>query len=369
MESEDFMKTNRLIELFLQLVKIDALSQHEKPVADHIYAFLSAFDLKPYFDKSRSKTGSDTGNLICKVGSGGDVMFLSHMDTARSTGGVNPQVLADRIASDGTSVLGVDNRAGIAVILYALEKALLGKMAVKDFTIAFTTCEESSLAGSLNLDVPARIKKCFIFDSSLRPGSFIYSSCGAKVFNVTVKGMASHSALAPEKGINSIAIAARALSKVKQGRIDAKTTVNIGTISGGSAINVVPETTQLTGEVRSFAMAKVEAVIQAIRAIFAKETAARGAGLVFNDEWDFKPYHIAPESEIYKDVLAVMGKVGLAPVPVASLAGSDANSLNGRGVQAINLGIGAQNPHANDEYIFTADLQKSSEIALELMKK
>jgi len=363
------MKTNRLIDMFLQLLKIDALSQHEKPVADHIHDFLTTLNLNPYFDKSSSKTGSDTGNLLCKVGSGGEVMFLSHMDTARSTKKVNPLISADRIASDGTSVLGVDNRAGIAVILYALEKALLEKIAVKDFTIAFTTCEESSLAGSVNLEIADHIKKCFIFDSSLRPGSFIYSSCGAKSFNVTIKGKAAHSGLAPEKGINSIAIAAQALSQIKQGRIDAKTTANIGTINGGSATNVVPETTQLTGEIRSSEKGMVEKVILTIKEIFAKETSALGAGLVFKDEWDFKPYNIPPETEIYKDVLSVMEKVGLTPVPVDSLAGSDANSLNGRGIQAVNLGIGAQNPHGNDEFIYTADLYKSSEIALELMKK
>jgi tripeptide aminopeptidase len=366
---EDFMKENRLLDIFLQLIKIEALSQHEKPVADYITDFLIALHLKPSFDKSTLKTKSNTGNLICEVGSGGDVMFLAHMDTARSTKTVKPLILADRIVSDGTSVLGVDNRAGIAVILHALEKVLLEKNTGKDFTIAFTTCEESTLAGSLNLEIAEHIKKCFIFDSSLRPGSFIYSSCGAKYFNVTINGKASHSALAPEKGINAIAIAAQALSQLKQGRIDSETTVNIGTISGGSATNVVPETTQLTGEVRSIDMEKVEEVIQAIKAIFAKETNARGAGLVFQDEWDFKPYKILPETEIYKDVLEVVKKVGLTPDAVVSLAGSDANSLNSRGIPAINLGIGAQNPHGNDEFILTADLRKSSEIALELMKK
>jgi tripeptide aminopeptidase len=368
-EMEERMKENRLHEIFLQLIKIDALSQHEKPVADFIHAFLTALDLKPYFDHSQSQTGSDTGNLICRIGSGGDVMFLAHMDTARSTAGVKPQLLADRITSDGTSVLGVDNRAGIALILFALEKALLGKIALKDFTLAFTTCEESTLAGSLNLEFAAQIKKCFIFDSSLRPGSFIYSSCGAKNFTVTVKGVAAHSGLAPEKGVNSIAITALALSQIKQGRHGDKTTVNVGTISGGTATNVVPETTRLAGEVRSAETGMVDEVIQSIKAVFLKETAASGAGLIFNDEWDFRPYFIPPESEIYQDVLTVMGQVGLAPVPVASLAGSDANSLNGRGVHAINLGIGAQNPHANDEYILLDDFLKSSEIALGLMKK
>jgi di/tripeptidase len=74
-EMEDFMKKNRLLDIFLQLIKIEALSQHEKPVADHIHDFLTALNLKPYFDKSNIKTKSNTGNLLCKVGSGGDIMF------------------------------------------------------------------------------------------------------------------------------------------------------------------------------------------------------------------------------------------------------------------------------------------------------
>jgi tripeptide aminopeptidase len=363
------MKEKRLLEIFLQLIKIEGLSRREKPVADHIYNFLSALNLRPFFDSSSTRTKSNTGNLICKVGSGGDVMLLAHMDTARPTGAANPLVLADRVTTDGTTVLGVDNRAGIALILHALEKMLRQKTAMRDFTIAFTTCEESTLAGSLHLEFDEQIKKCFIFDSSLRPGSFIVSSCGAKIFTVTIKGVAAHSGLAPEKGINAIAVAARALSKIKQGRIDDRTTVNIGTISGGSAVNVVPETTQLTGEARSAETGKVDEVINGIRSIFNEEARAQGAGLEFRDEWDFKPYHIPPHAEVYKEVVAVMEKVHLTPLPVASLAGSDANSLNGRGVPAINLGIGAQNPHANDEFILKEDLEKASEIALELMKK
>jgi tripeptide aminopeptidase len=362
------MKDKRLLEILMPLLKIEALSQHEKPVADHIRDFLRALKLKPLFDQSGRQTKSDTGNLICRVGSGGQAMFLAHMDTARSTANVKPVELADRIVSDGTSVLGIDNRAGIAMILHALESVLRDKGAA-NFTVAFTTCEESTLAGSLNLEVDRRIRKCFIFDSSCRPGAFIVSSCGAKIFNATIKGVASHSGLAPEKGINAIAIAAQALSRIRQGRIDEKTTVNIGTISGGSAVNVVPETTQLSGEVRSAETGVVDDVIHGIHSVFAEETGARGAGLEFKDEWDFKPYRIAAEAEPYRDILAVMEQLHLQPVPVASLAGSDANSLNGRGIPAINLGIGAQNPHANDEFILKDDLEKGSAIARALMER
>jgi tripeptide aminopeptidase len=43
--------------------------------------------------------------------------------------------------------------------------------------------------------------------------------------------------------------------------------------------------------------------------------------------------------------------------------------LNEKGIESVNLGIGAQNPHSNDEFIFIEDLVKSVEIALELVKK
>lgn len=363
------MKEDGLIDLFLRLIGIEALSQHEKPVADFIHGYLKSLGLQPFCDDSRDQTGSDTGNLICRVGNGGDVMFLAHMDTARPTGAVKPLLLADRIASDGASVLGVDNRAGIALILASLETVLAEKEGKANFTVAFTVCEESSLAGSLNLEVAAAIKKCYIFDSSLRPGAFISSSCGAKNFSVTVKGVAAHSGLAPEKGVHAIAIAARAISQIQQGRIGDKATVNIGMISGGSAVNVVPETTQLTGEVRSAEPGMVDELIRSIQSIFSQEAAAKGAGLDFQDAWDFKPYCIPSQAAVYQDVLAVMEEVGLKPEPVASLAGSDANSLNGRGIPAINLGIGAQNPHGNDEFILLHDLRKGFEIALELMRR
>ena len=62
-------------------------------------------------------------------------------------------------------------------------------------------------------------------------------------------------------------------------------------------------------------------------------------------------------------------KVGLKPTPKKSLGGSDANSLNSRGIKTINLGIGAQKPHSNEEFIYVEDLVKASEIAIELIKQ
>ena len=363
------MNTNYLIELFLEVAKIDALSGNEKPLADFIKSFLSKFNYNITEDNSNVFSKSNTGNLICKVGNGGDFVLTAHMDTARSTADVVPKILNDKIVSSGNTVLGVDNRAGVTALLFMLDKIARERIPVNDFTVAFTTCEESTLFGSKYLGLNGNIKYGFVFDSGYRPGNFISSACGALGFNIKVKGKASHSGLAPEKGINSLLIASKAIGKLPLGRIDDDSTMNIGILKSGSAVNVVPELTELDGEVRSFDLLKAERYFNTALEIFSKETGIAGGKLDPNWFWDFKPFTIPETSYVFKETVRVLKQVGLTPAPKISLGGSDANSLNERGIESVNLGIGAQNPHSNDEFIFIEDLVKSAEIALELVKK
>jgi tripeptide aminopeptidase len=363
------LDTSPLINLFLDTAKIDALSGLEKPLADFIKSFLKESNYNILEDDSKKFSESNTGNLICKIGDGGNFVLTAHMDTARSTADVKPKILDDKIISSGDTVLGVDNRVGVSVLLFTLESIASKKIPVKDFTVAFTTCEESTLFGSKYLGLNGNIKYGFVFDSGYRPGNFINSACGALGFKIKVLGKASHSGLAPEKGINSLLIAAKAMNRLPLGRIDDDSTMNIGLLKSGSAVNVIPELTELDGEVRSFDLSKVEKYFNYSLAIFNEEAEAAGGKLDVNWFWDFKPYSIPETSFVFQEATRVLKKVGLTPTPKVSLGGSDANSLNEKGIEAVNLGIGAQNPHSNDEFIYIEDLIKSAEIALELVKK
>lgn len=363
------MDPSRLIEIFLQVIRINALSQYEKPLADFIQAFLTKIGYKVEFDDSSRYTNSNTGNLICKIGSGGDFVLTAHMDTARPTENVKPIIKEDRITSSGDTVLGVDNREGVAVLLYTLERIAKDRIPVKDFTVAFTTCEETTLFGSKYLGLNGNIKKGFVFDSGYRPGNFIYSACGAIGFNMKVFGKASHSGIAPEKGINSLLITTKAINKLPLGRIDDETTMNIGTLKSGSAVNVIPELTELVGEVRSFNLEKAENYFQLLVKTFEDEAKSANAKIEYDYYWDFKPYTIKENSDVYKEIVKAITKVGLIPEPKISLGGSDANSLNEKGIQSVNIGIGAQNPHSNDEFVLIEDLIKTAELAFELVKK
>lgn len=363
------MDSHHLIDIFLQTARINALSGDEKVLADFIKAFLTSNNYSVNEDDSKIYSNSNTGNLICKIGNGGDFVLTAHMDTARPTLNTNPKILEDKIISSGDTVLGVDNRAGVAVLLFTLEKIAKEKIPVKDFTVAFTTCEETTLFGSKYLGLNGNIRYGFVFDSGYRPGNFIYSACGALGFKIKVVGKASHSGISPEKGINSLQIASRAISNLPLGRIDEESTMNIGILKGGTAVNVIPELTELDGEIRSFDVGKVEEYFKLTLGTFNKEANVLGGKIEVNSFWDFKPYTIPENSHVFKETVRVLKKIGLQPTPKISLGGSDANSLNEKGIQSVNLGIGAQNPHSNDEFIYIEDLVKSTEIAFELVRK
>ena len=358
-----------LIDLFLQLAAINAPSGAEKPVAEFIRTFLAKQGLSSHEDDAHLVGGGNTGNLICQVGGGGEVVLLAHMDTARPTERLQPQVHADRITSDGTTILGADDRAGVAVLLHTLEQASISPEAFTDFTAAFTVCEEIDLSGSKHLTLDDNIRMGYAFDSSLRPGHFIHATYGAVRFTATVRGKAAHAGLEPEKGVNAIQAAGRAIGALPLGRLEDDLTVNIGTISGGSAVNVVPAEAIVKGEVRGRENERVEDTVKRISERFAASAEQLGATVDFISTWDFDPYYVEPGHEAYRRLVAAMEAVGLEPVPHLSPGGSDANSLNSKGIPALNVGIGAQKPHSDDEFIMIEDLVMSAEIVRELVEK
>ena len=356
-----------IIELFISLAKIEGLSRNERNVAEFIRNFLSQYQFTITEDNANIYDGGNSGNLICRLKDGGQFVLLSHMDTARSTQNLKPIVENGKIKSDESTILGADNRAGITAILYAVKKSFENGKQLNPFTIAFTICEETTLSGSKNLLLDSNIKMGFVFDSHLDPGNFIIKSPGALMFKVFIEGKPAHAGIEPEKGINAIECAAKSIARLKQGRIDEETTLNIGKIFGGEATNVVPHNVVIDGEIRSFDERKVEYWFNLIQKIFNQEASLCGCSVRFAAHWDFKPYQVSSNWEVYQKIKKSIEAAGLEPKEATSFGGSDANSLNAKGIQTVNLGIGAKNPHSNQEYILIEHLIQASKIAYQLI--
>jgi tripeptide aminopeptidase len=209
----------------------------------------------------------------------------------------------------------------------------------------------------------------YVFDCSRRPGTFIQSCVGSSVYTATFLGRASHAGVAPEKGINAIQVASRAIAQIRIGRLSPKMTANVGTIKGGVATNVVPDSCVIEGEVRSFAPCEIDRYLTEITSIFQKTSQESQTTVVMKSAEDFAPFVLPADAPVFQRAYAVLRRLGLEPNPIEYLGGSDANMLNAKNVPAVNLGIGAQNPHGTDEFILLEDFEKAYTIAHDLMQR
>jgi tripeptide aminopeptidase len=362
-----------LVHLFLSAVKVDALSLKEQSMARFVHEALDGLPIRIEEDATASVISGNCGNLICIPPSFDptrpSIALFAHLDTPRSTAGVTPVLTNGRITSDGSTILGVDNRAGVSVLLHALRHQP-DSSGNRNFIVVFTVAEEIGLLGSKHVDLsPYNVKMGFVFDCSKRPGTFIQSAVGCSLYTATFRGRASHAAVAPEKGVSAIRIAAKAIAGIPMGRLSPTMTTNVGTIRGGEATNVVADRCVVEGEVREFDGGLIHRHLVELEQAFRSAAAEGGGDVEFSTADDFPPFVLDEKSPVFQWTVDVLNAVGLTPHPIRYLGGSDANMLNAKGIPTVNLGIGAQNPHGNDEFILLEDLRTSFDIARILIER
>jgi tripeptide aminopeptidase len=365
-------RQQELLSLFLRLAPIDGVSHFERAIADEVMSILHAAGIDVIEDQSAPVVKGNAGNLICfPPGFKADasaIMLEAHLDTVQSTGSLKTIVKDDRVCSDGSTILGADNRMGLSILVDLLLQSRETSGLMKNYFVALTVGEETGLFGAAALDLSNRnVTAAFVFDCSKRPGIFIRESVGLYDFTAQFVGKAAHAGVAPEEGVSAIALAASAISKIRLGRLDPETTTNIGKIYGGDATNIVPERVTVEGEVRSFSPDRIREELRKIEQTF--HTSVDGIGrLVFSAYSDFEPYVHKADAPAVVELEAAIRRAGLTPQPIRYMGGSDANKYNAKGIPAVNIGIGAQKPHSVEEFFLLEDLFKSSEIAHELVK-
>jgi tripeptide aminopeptidase len=351
----------RLINDFVQLVQIDSLSRQERKMADALIERLTPYGVEIHEDRAGEKVGGNAGNLICRIT--GDpskptILFTCHMDTVTPGEGIRPQILEDRITSDGTTILGADDKAGVAGILEMVRVLHEQNLPHGPIVLLFTIGEESGLLGSRALDVELvkDVKFGFAFDSNGPIGKIVTKAPAQNKLEVVVHGRTAHAGVNPEAGVSAIQVAAHAIAMMKLGRIDEETTANIGIIKGGSATNIVTDRVEILAEARSIDMAKLEKQTAHMRECF--EIAAKK----FETTVDVKVTNMYPNisyeesDEVVQIAMRAARSIGFEPETIASGGGSDANVLNGKGIPTVNIAIGYENIHTVKEFIRIQDL-------------
>jgi tripeptide aminopeptidase len=362
----------RIVNEFLKYIGIDSLTKAEGEFAGFISEELVDLGAEVYIDNAGEQVGSDTGNVIAKFKGTIDrqpIMFSSHMDTVSPGKGIKPVIRDNIIYSDGTTILGGDDKAGIAAVIEAIRCLQENNIEHGPIEIVFSIAEEGGLLGAKNLDYSKiESKLAFVLDSSGSPGQIVIKGPAQDKIDVKIIGKPAHAGVSPEEGISAIQVAASAISRMKLLRIDEETTANIGSINGGIATNIVCPEIIIKAEARSLNSGKLDAQTVHMIACFKQAAEEFGAKLEVETSRSYSELVIDENDEIVNIVRKACENVGLKASTVSTGGGSDTNVLNGKGIKSVNLGIGAKKPHTLEEYLRIEDLVNISGIVIEIIK-
>lgn len=366
----------RVIGKFLELIAIDSETKNERNIADVLKKQLADLGLEVIEDDSYKKTGHGAGNIIATLKGDGTskaepILLTCHMDTVAPGNGIKAIVGEDGwIRSDGTTILGADDKAGLAALFEVIRVIRENNLPHGQIQFVITAGEESGLQGSRALDAKyLDAKMGFAIDSNGEVGTICVAAPTQTRVEIEIFGKSAHAGVNPEDGISAIQVAGKAIARMKLGRISDDTTANIGKFEGGGATNVVPDYVKLHGEARSLSQDKVEAQLASMKEAMESACQDFGARGEFMSEMFYPAFHLEDDAPVVQLTKRAATNLGLSGATFVSGGGSDANVFNGLGIPTVNLAIGYEDIHTTKERIKQDDIVKITELLLEIIKQ
>ena len=375
------IQQDRLKELFIELVKIDSLSRKEQAIAMRLKRELEELGGEVWMDDAGEKVGGNAGNLIAhfrgNVPRADPLLLSAHMDTVVPGEGIVPVLEGNILRSDGRTVLGGDDKSGIAIICEVLRVVREKSLPCSDIDVVFTICEEAGLLGAKCLDVSRlRARRGLVLDSD-SVGFLFTRAPAANRMEFHIHGLEAHAGVCPERGISAVQVAAEGIAKMRLGRVDKETTANIGLISGGMAVNIIPNSVRLKGEARSHNEDTLERqsrhMLQCLeeaasRHVLEVDGKRYQASVEAKIERDYDRMEVADGSPIVRLVRTAGRNLGIDVKTMATGGGCDANVLNKKGLEVANLSTGMREIHTVKEWLDLNDLYISAQMVLEIVR-
>jgi tripeptide aminopeptidase len=369
----------RLKETFRSLAALASVSRREGALAADLRRRLDALGAETFIDSAGSKIGSETGNLIARLrgnGTAAPLLLNAHLDTVQPGEGITVRFNDGVFTSDGTTILGADDKSAIAVLLEVLNVLQERGLPYGPLEMVFTVCEEVGLAGAKNLDFSLLSARYgYTLDGSDTEG-IILQTPSANRFEIRIIGKDAHAGAHPERGINAIHLAAKAMAELTLGRLDTETTCNIGWIKGGHAVNIVPPLVILGGEVRSHDEAKLKQATACIIEAFERVVGGYSVLQAENDlprvetfvDRSYARTCIPEDHPLVILAMQAAAKLGRSMKPKVSGGGSDANIFFEHGIPLGVLGTGMREVHSVREFVRLEDMIRAVELLVEIIR-
>ncbi len=353
----------RLVQTFLDLVGIDSPSGEEAEISRELARRFTALGGEVETDEYH--------NLIARFAGTrpGDYLMLSaHMDTVGKDRGIKPQIREGVIYSDGTTILGGDDKSGVAAILEVIQSLKEDATPHPPLEAVISVSEEVQLMGARMLDKSKlRARRGYVLDAGGPSGVVVTSAPSQDSLEVKVYGRTAHAGAEPEKGINAIRVASEAISAMPLGRIDPETTANIGVIQGGVATNIVPDYVYIKGEARSRDDTKLAAQTAAMATAFQEAAERNGARVEFKIKRMYTTYRLPDDHAVVAAAVAAVEKLGWTPLIKASGGGTDANIYAQHGIHCAIISTGMTAVHTPNEHIAIADMVNAAVLLQEIV--
>ncbi|HEX5564406.1 MAG TPA: M20/M25/M40 family metallo-hydrolase, partial [Sporosarcina sp.] len=368
------MNSQRLIDEFFELVQVDSETKNERNIANLLTKKMEELGFTVIEDDSAERSGHGAGNLIATmkgtVASADPIYFTCHMDTVVPGKGIKPILKEDGyIYSDGTTILGADDKAGIAALFEMIRTVQEKGIPHGDLQFVITAGEESGLAGAKAMD-PSLIKAKYGYaiDSDGKVGGIVTSAPYQAKLWTTIHGKTAHAGVAPEKGISAINIAAKAVAAMSLGRIDSVTTANIGRFEGGQATNIVCDEVHILAEARSIVPEKLDRQTTHMSETFERVAREMGGSATTEVKLMYPGFSFTESDEVVAIARKAVQNVGRTPQLLTSGGGSDANIFAGAGIPTATLSVGYEEIHTKNERMPVEELEKLTELLIEIVK-
>lgn len=362
-----------LLDLFLELCALPSPPGQERAVADRVIGELDAVGLHWEEDGCGVEIGSTMGNIVCRLAgarpAGVPVFFCAHLDTVPLEGALEPVVVGGVVRNAGGTILGADNKAAVAVMLEAARRIVEQEVPHAGVELLFTPMEETGLFGALAFDV-ARLEARvgYVYDQAAPIGEIILGAPFSRGVLLRFLGRAAHAGMHPTDGRSAVLAANRTISALPHGQIDDRSTLNVGTIHGGVAGNIVPESCVVDVDVRSHDETRLDALLDEIRAAAEDGAGSEGCEVEVTVTPGYPGYRHGTDDVGVRLARQGLERVGVAVTTALSGGASDANALNAAGVACVNLANGMVDIHTSSERIAVDDLERMVDVTLGIVE-
>ena len=314
---------------------------------------------------------ADTGCLEIKNYEGGkaDFMFSGHLDTVfpHGTAAERPFTIVDRVAHGP----GAADMKGGVVLMYLLAKDILRKYPDTKILVFLNSDEELGSLKSYEAitEKAGNAVHCFVFEPGRINGEFVGERKGIIEYKICFHGVAAHAGINPQDGASAVRMMAKWALKLEELSDYSKgTSVNVGLVRGGTAVNVVPDYAEMSVESRFETIAEKSRVCRGIETIKQDLHDAK-IGVDVRCVSTCPPMEMNAQTKELQNYFLTAGKKLDRQITFIKTGGvSDANHISAAGIAVIDgCGPCGTNLHNDKEYLLLDSVSERMRLLLKVV--